>query len=111
MRATRRRLAALSVGAAGVTALGVLPAHASAPPTPDNFHKLRVCESSDNYSTNTGNGYYGAYQFSQSTWNSLGFSGRPDQASPATQDQAARDLYNQRGWEPWPACSHKEGLD
>ena len=29
---------------------------------------LRLCESGGNYQTNTGNGYYGAYQFSIATW-------------------------------------------
>lgn len=51
--------------------------------------KLRNCEAGGNYRTNTGNGYYGAYQFSESTWNSLntGYP-RADLAPPAVQDQA-----------------------
>ena len=110
MSPTRLRLALIAGGVAATTAVGLLPAAADAPPTPENFHKLRVCESSDNYQADTGNGYYGAYQFSASTWQSLGYSGRPDQAAPATQDQAARRLYDQRGWEPWPACARHEGL-
>lgn len=72
--------------------------------------RLRQCESGGNYKTNTGNGYYGAYQFDLRTWQGLGYPGRPDQASPATQDEAARKLYQQRGWKPWPACSKKLGL-
>lgn len=31
--------------------------------------KLRACESGGNYQINTGNGYYGAYQFAAATWN------------------------------------------
>ena len=72
-------------------AVGGVPAHAQAAPTPESFHKLRVCESGDNY-------------------RSVGYGGRADQASPATQDEAARRLYNARGWHPWPACSRKQGL-
>jgi hypothetical protein len=72
--------------------------------------QLRQCESGGNYQDNTGNGYYGAYQFSQSTWNGLGLSGLPSQASPATQDQAAKDLQARDGWGAWPACSRKLGL-
>jgi hypothetical protein len=72
--------------------------------------ELRQCESGGNYQDNTGNGYYGAYQFDQSTWNSLGLSGLPSQASPATQDQAAKDLQARDGWAPWPSCSRKLGL-
>ncbi len=72
--------------------------------------RLRACESGDDYQRNTGNGYYGAYQFAQSTWTALGEPGRPDLAPPAVQDQAAQKLWDLRGWEPWPACSRKLGL-
>lgn len=55
---------------------------------------LRTCETNGNYSANTGNGYYGAYQFSLETWQRVApkvgrpalANMRPDQASPADQD-------------------------
>ena len=71
---------------------------------------LRKCESNGNYAINTGNGYYGAYQFAASTWRKLGFTGLPHVASAATQDQAARKLQAQQGWGPWPACTRNLGL-
>jgi hypothetical protein len=71
---------------------------------------LRQCESGGNYAENTGNGYYGAYQFSQATWSGLGYPGRPDLAPPATQDQAAQRLQARSGWGQWPACSAALGL-
>ncbi len=71
---------------------------------------LRKCESNGNYAINTGNGYYGAYQFAAGTWRKLGFSGLPHEASPAVQDEAARKLQAQQGWGPWPACTRKLGL-
>jgi len=74
------------------------------------WYELRMCESGDNYAENTGNGYYGAYQFALSTWESLGFTGLPSDASPATQDQAAEELQAEYGWSPWPACSAELGL-
>ena len=40
----------------------------------------------------------------------LGYGGRPSDASPATQDAAARRLQAARGWAPWPACSRRLGL-
>ena len=43
---------------------------------------LRQCESGGNYADNTGNGYYGAYQFALGTWHGLGYSGLPSAASP-----------------------------
>lgn len=72
---------------------------------------LRKCESGGNYAINTGNGYYGAYQFSASTWNSMGTGyARADLAPPAVQDDAARRLQARAGWGQWPACSRKLGL-
>ena len=65
---------------------------------------IRACESGGNYSTNTGNGFYGAYQFTQSTWESVGGSGNPAAASPAEQDKRAAMLYAQQGSSPWPVC-------
>jgi len=65
---------------------------------------IRSCESGGNYNTNTGNGYYGAYQFDLQTWQSVGGSGLPSSASPAEQDKRAAILMNQRGSSPWPVC-------
>jgi hypothetical protein len=72
--------------------------------------QLRECESGNNYRADTGNGFYGAYQFSPSTWSNLGYPGRPDQESPAMQDQAAQRLQARSGWGQWPACSAALGL-
>jgi LysM repeat protein len=63
---------------------------------------VRQRESGGNYATNTGNGYYGAYQFSLGTWQAVGGSGLPSNASPAEQDMRAQMLYNERGCSPWP---------
>src|SRR4051812_24807496 len=95
-------------GGAIVAGAGLAPAAHAA--TADDFARLRACESGGNYSTNTGNGFYGAYQFDLGTWQGLGHSGRPSDASPATQDSAARELQSERGWSPWPACSRRLGL-
>jgi len=73
------------------------------------WQALRQCESGGNYSTDTGNGYYGAYQFSASTWHSLGYSGLPSQASPVAQDQAASQLNQRSGSSQWPSCSSRLG--
>jgi peptidoglycan hydrolase CwlO-like protein len=71
---------------------------------------LRQCESGGNYAENSGNGYYGAYQFSQQTWTYLGYPGRPDLEPPAMQDAAAQKLQAQSGWGQWPACAAALGL-
>jgi hypothetical protein len=102
------------VGAGAVTVATEVataaPAHAAAPPTPENFRKLRWCESRNNYWANTGNGYYGAYQFSASTWHALGYSGTPNESPWWVQDDAAARLQSQRGWSPWPGCARAMGL-
>jgi hypothetical protein len=71
---------------------------------------LRQCESGGNYTENTGNGYYGAYQFSLGTWASLGYSGLPSSAPPAVQDAAAQALQARSGWGQWPVCSVRIGM-
>ena len=72
--------------------------------------QLRECESGNNYRADTGNGFYGAYQFSPQTWANLGYPGRPDLEPPAMQDQAAQKLQQEAGWGQWPACSAALGL-
>lgn len=79
-------------------------------PSGDAWARLRQCESSGNYQDDTGNGYYGAYQFSADTWHGLGYGGLPSEAAPGVQDEAARKLQARSGWGQWPACSRKLGL-
>ena len=88
--------------ASAFTVFTLLPtAAASADPSANDWYTVRMCESSNNYAINTGNGYFGAYQFNQVTWDSVGGKGRPDQNSPAEQDYRALYLYRTRGWQPW----------
>ena len=65
---------------------------------------IAACESGGNPSTNTGNGFYGKYQFTQATWQSVGGTGSPAAASEAEQDRRAAMLYAQAGSSPWPVC-------
>ncbi len=74
------------------------------------WYQLRMCESGDTYTEDSGNGYYGAYQFALATWYGLGFSGLPSDASPAVQDEAAQMLQARSGWGQWPACASMLGL-
>lgn len=83
----------------------VAPAFSATPrATGAPLSSIRSCESGSNYSTNTGNGFYGAYQFTKSTWVSVGGSGNPANASPAEQDRRAAMLYAREGASPWPVC-------
>lgn len=69
-----------------------------------NWAALAQCESGGNPSINTGNGFYGMYQFDLQTWRSVGGYGLPSNASAAEQTKRAQILYNQRGAQPWPVC-------
>lgn len=111
---TRRRWrpSARALVLAALLALGgqlVAVASASADPSAATWLKLRMCESSNRYSVNTGTGYYGAYQFDLPTWRSVGGQGRPDLATPVEQDYRALYLYRMRGWQPWE-CAGMLGL-
>ena len=78
--------------------------------TGDAWAQLRFCESGGNYADNTGNGFYGAYQFDYGTWGGYGGYATADQAPPAVQDAKAQATQAARGWYPWPACARKLGL-
>jgi transglycosylase-like protein len=75
----------------------------------DVWARLRHCESGGRYDRNSGNGFYGAYQFLPSTWRNLGFRGLPHEAAPEVQDAAARVLQVRSGWGQWPVCSRRIG--
>ena len=72
--------------------------------------QLAQCESGGNPKTNTGNGFYGMYQFTLETWQSLGGTGYPHEADAATQTAMAKKLQAQAGWGQWPGCADKLGL-
>jgi hypothetical protein len=65
---------------------------------------VRQCESGGNYRINTGNGYYGAYQFHAGTWRGIGggrYSSYAHQAPKFAQDHMAYRLWKRSGWGPW----------
>ena len=66
--------------------------------------KLRACEAGGDYANKRNPSYRGAYQFGYTTWGYYGGYYDPADAPPEVQDQAARDLYVRRGWQPWPHC-------
>lgn len=70
---------------------------------------IAQCESGGNPSINTGNGYYGMYQFSLPTWRSVGGTGLPSEASAEEQTMRARMLQQRAGWGQW-GCAYKLGL-
>jgi transglycosylase-like protein len=75
-----------------------------APTASAPLQAIAACESGGNPSANTGNGFYGKYQFTQETWQSVGGTGNPAAASEAEQDRRAAALYAQQGASPWSVC-------
>lgn len=73
-------------------------------PTAEEWRQLRFCESTETYNIDTGNTFYGAYQFTWETWGTVGGFDNPAHAPPAEQDARARWLYATRGSQPWPIC-------
>ena len=101
LKQSRRELRRAKSAAATGQAPAAPGANTTAPP---HLEAIAACESGGNYSTNTGNGFYGAYQFTQETWAAVGGTGNPAAASPAEQDKRAAMLYAQQGSSPWPVC-------
>ena len=62
------------------------------------------CESGGNWSTNTGNGYYGGLQFSLETWRAYGGRGMPNERPAWYQSGIAERVKNQSGLHHWPHC-------
>ena len=99
-----------SSGGAGGSASGGSAGTTGGEVGDDVWAKLAQCESGGNPATNTGNGFYGMYQFTLETWQSLGGTGYPHEADAATQTAMAKKLQAQAGWGQWPGCADKLGL-
>ncbi|SER42876.1 Uncharacterized conserved protein YabE, contains G5 and tandem DUF348 domains [Streptomyces sp. yr375] len=70
-----------------------------------DWHSLAHCESGGRPNAVDPSGTYGGlYQFDTHTWQSLGGSGRPQDASATEQTLRAKKLYVRRGASPWPHC-------
>ena len=103
----RRTAAALAIGGVAAATMSMPAANAVDGATWD---ALAQCESGGNWSINTGNGFYGGLQFTQQSWNGVGMSGAPANATRAQQIEAGERLLAIQGWGAWPACSAKLGL-
>ena len=99
-----------SAGGSGGSASGGSAGGNDGPVGDDVWAKLAQCESGGNPATNTGNGFYGMYQFTLETWQALGGTGYPHEADAATQTAMAKKLQAQAGWGQWPGCADKLGL-
>jgi resuscitation-promoting factor RpfC len=69
-----------------------------------NWDAIAQCESGGNWSTNTGNGFYGGLQFKPSTWAAHGGVGSPATASREEQIRVAERVLATQGIKAWPKC-------
>jgi LysM repeat protein len=106
MSAATRTVARVAI--AGI-AVGAPLAIAATPASATNWDAIAQCESSGNWSTNTGNGYYGGLQFSQSTWKAYGGTGSAANASREEQIAVAERVLQGQGLGAWPVCGKKGG--
>lgn len=90
----------LVTGAFAAVPFGLSTATASAA----NWDAVAQCESGGNWNINTGNGYYGGLQFSQSTWQANGGSGYAHNASREEQIRVAESVLATQGAGAWPVC-------
>jgi nucleoid-associated protein YgaU len=106
------RLATLAGVAGGAIAVPLLGATSASAASVDTWEKVAECESSGNWSINTGNGYYGGLQFSQSSWSAAGgtqYAARADLATKSQQIATAEKLLDMQGPGAW-SCAGQAGL-
>lgn len=72
---------------------------------------LAQCESQSQWHLDSGNGFYGGLQFTLESWDGVGGTGSPADASRDEQIMRAESLYDLQGWEAWPRCSAQLGLE
>ncbi|MFP8960429.1 transglycosylase family protein [Streptomyces nanhaiensis] len=103
---------ALTAGGAGIAAPLVAAGSANAAST-EVWEKVAECEAGGNWSINTGNGYFGGLQFSQSSWEAAGgteYAPRADLATKEEQIAAGEKLLALQGPGAWPTCGPAAGL-
>ncbi|MFG3281677.1 transglycosylase family protein [Streptomyces sp. NPDC048111] len=111
---SRINQASLTVTAGGVgMALPLIAAGTADAASVDVWSKVAACESTGNWHINTGNGFYGGLQFTQSTWEAYGGRQYAPRADLATRDQqiaVAEKVLKGQGPGAWPVCSVRAGL-
>lgn len=77
-------------------------------PNEARWDRVALCESGGNWSTNTGNGFYGGLQFNLGTWRAYGGTGYPHLNSKAEQIRIAeRVRLGSQGLGAWPVCGSR----
>ncbi|OQR62428.1 peptidase [Streptomyces maremycinicus] len=102
----------VTAGGAGM-ALPLIGTGAAQAADVDTWDKVAACESTNDWNIDSGNGYYGGLQFTQSTWEAYGGTRYAPRADLATKDQqiaVAEKVLDGQGPGAWPVCSVRAGL-
>ncbi|MFD7995955.1 transglycosylase family protein [Streptomyces mexicanus] len=95
-------------GVTGAAVAGPLMAAGNASAaTASEWDAVAQCESGGNWSINTGNGFYGGLQFTNSTWAAYGgtaYAPRADLATKSQQIAVAEKVLAGQGKGAWPVC-------
>ncbi|HTJ69200.1 MAG TPA: transglycosylase family protein [Actinospica sp.] len=107
---TRRAVATAAIAGAAIAVPVVMAGSASADSV--NWSAIANCESSGDWAANTGNGFYGGLQFTESTWLAYGggsYAQYPYEASEADQITVAEAVLAGQGIGAWPVCGAYAG--
>ncbi|MET9493670.1 peptidoglycan DD-metalloendopeptidase family protein [Streptomyces sp. NPDC006552] len=102
----------VTVGGAGM-AIPLIGAGAAQAADVQTWNKVAACESTGNWSVNTGNGFFGGLQFTRSTWAAYGGTAYASRADLATKDQqiaVGEKVLKGQGPGAWPVCAQRAGL-
>ncbi|MGY4979484.1 transglycosylase family protein [Streptomyces sp. 900105755] len=102
----------VTAGGAGL-ALPLAAASSADAASVSTWDRVAACESSGDWGIDTGNGFYGGLQFTQSTWEAYGGTRYAPRADLATKDQqiaVAEKVLDGQGPGAWPVCSVRAGL-
>ncbi|MFC8719330.1 transglycosylase family protein [Kitasatospora sp. NPDC057198] len=112
----RNRVRAAIVAGSAVAVLpvaGLVTATSASAADVSTWDKVAQCESTGDWSINTGNGFYGGLQFTSSTWAAYGgtaYAPQANQATKAQQIEIAEKVLADQGPGAWPVCSVQAGL-
>jgi LysM repeat protein len=106
------RIATLAGVAGTAVAVPLIASTSASAASVATWDAVAQCESGGNWHINTGNGYYGGLQFSQSSWEAAGGLQYAQRADLATKDQqiaVAEKLLAMQGPSAW-SCASAGGL-
>ena len=109
----RVRMVVMAGAVAALPVAGLVTATTASAASVSTWDAVAQCESTGNWSINSGNGFYGGLQFTSSTWAAFGGTAYAPQANLATKAQqiaVAEKVLASQGPGAWPVCSVKAGL-